>query len=191
MKCKQANSANIFFSISKFLLAYRSTVHATAGMSPSTLLMGRRIRTKLDLIYPSYHSQQERKGWEQLKSQGNVKQFTPTSPVLVRSYNTSNKWVSGEVTQRLGNMHYEVKVNGNIKKRLVDQLKPSMIDQSIQGNTGNSLLSESEIPYVPETTIMNNVPIVDSNSVLTPNTVVPRVLPERANRGKPPERLNL
>ena len=191
MKCKQANSANIFSSISKFLLAYRSTVHATTGMSPSTLLMGRRIRTKLDLIYPSYHSQQERKGWEQLKSQENVKQFTPTSQVLVRSYNTSNKWVSGEVKQRLGNMHYEVKVNGNIKKRHVDQLKPSMIDQSIQGNTGNSLLSESEIPYVPETTIMNNVPIVDSNSVSTPNTVVPRVLPERANRGKPPERLNL
>ena len=85
----------------------------------------------------------------------------------------------------------EVKVNGNIKKRHVDQLKPSMIDQSIQGNIGNSLLSESEIPYVPETTIMNTVPIVDSNSVSTPNTVVPRVLPERANRGKPPERLDL
>ena len=43
------------------------------------------------------------------------------SQVLVRSYSTSNKWVSGEVTQRLGNMHYEVKVNGNIKKCHVDQ----------------------------------------------------------------------
>ena len=59
----------------------------------------------------------------------------------------------------------EVKVNGNIRKRHVDQLKPSMIDQSVHGNTGNSLLSESEIPYVPETTVMNNAPIVDSNSV--------------------------
>ena len=85
--------------------------------------MGRRIRIKLDLIYPSYHSQQERKGWEQLKSQGNVKQFTPTSQVLVRSYNTSNKWVSGEVTQRLGNMHYEVKVNGNINDRSINSGK--------------------------------------------------------------------
>ena len=33
---------------------------------------------------------------------------------MVRSYNTPNKWVFGTIVSQLGNMHYEVNVNGNV-----------------------------------------------------------------------------
>lgn len=56
MRCRQATSRNISTNIYKFLLAYRTTPHATTGLTPSTLLMGRRIRNKLDLLLPDFEA---------------------------------------------------------------------------------------------------------------------------------------
>ena len=39
-------------TLATFLLRYRATPHATTGVPPSTLLMGRTLRTRLDLIKP-------------------------------------------------------------------------------------------------------------------------------------------
>ena len=173
MKCRQANSANIRSCISKFLLAYRTTEHAATCVSPSLLLMGRRIRTKLDLMYPRFLSDQEHKGWEQIKHQGKMRNFVPSEEVLISSYNTSNKWIPGKVTRELGNLHYEININGNGNvKRHVDQMRPSVIKQSNDGVTRN------------DTDEM--IPNVESNVESETN-----VLPERVNRGKPPERLDL
>ena len=38
--------------VQRFLFKYRVTPQATTGVSPAELLMGRRIRTHLDLLYP-------------------------------------------------------------------------------------------------------------------------------------------
>ena len=38
--------------VQQFLFKYRVTPQATTGVSPAELLMGRRIRTHLDLLYP-------------------------------------------------------------------------------------------------------------------------------------------
>lgn len=50
MKCRQATSFNVTSYINKFLLPYRTTPHATTEVPSSNLLMGRRLRNKLDLI---------------------------------------------------------------------------------------------------------------------------------------------
>ncbi len=39
--------------IPRFLFKYRVTPKATTGQTPAELLMGRRIRTHLDLLYPT------------------------------------------------------------------------------------------------------------------------------------------
>ena len=39
-------------TLSTFLLQYRSTPHATTGVSPSSLMLGCALRTRLDLIKP-------------------------------------------------------------------------------------------------------------------------------------------
>ena len=189
MKCRQANTANIAECIQKFLLAYRTTPHATTGMTPSNLLMGRRIRNKLDLMIPDFYSQQQCKGWKQLGHQGNVKHFTTSSPVWVRSYNTPNKWVPGEVSTEIGNLHYDVNVNGKLMRRHVDQLKPlevqkdgeSSLDQSSQNNVGeNSIVVE------------NDLSSFETSEVQMPQSpVARRVLPDRATRGIAADRLNL
>ena len=38
--------------LARFLLAYRNTPHSTAGEPPSHLFLGRRLRTRLDLLKP-------------------------------------------------------------------------------------------------------------------------------------------
>ena len=52
-KALRSNSeSNIELSISRFLLQYRITPHSTTNISPSEMLMSRRIRLKLDCIFP-------------------------------------------------------------------------------------------------------------------------------------------
>lgn len=45
--------------LSKFLFKYRVTPHTTTGRSPAELLMGRRLRTHLDLLHPDTSSKME------------------------------------------------------------------------------------------------------------------------------------
>ena len=46
------NSKNIDYNVNNFLLTYRVTVHATTDVASSQLLMGRTLRTRVDLIHP-------------------------------------------------------------------------------------------------------------------------------------------
>ena len=179
MKCRNADSTNVHSSISKFLMTYRTTPHATTGVAPSILLMGRRIRTKLDLMLPNFLSEQQSKGWKQLQHQGKVAEFKPSSPVMVRSYTTPNKWVPGTVTRQVGTMHYDVNVDGNVTKRHIDQLKPSWTDQP-QNSDQHS--PEESVPSTSDE--QPTVPSPQSSDAR-------RVLPERTSRGLPPERLDL
>ena len=40
-------------NVSKFLLKYRITPHATTSKSPAELTFGRQIKTTLDLLHPT------------------------------------------------------------------------------------------------------------------------------------------
>ncbi|KAK3895908.1 hypothetical protein Pcinc_000408 [Petrolisthes cinctipes] len=147
----------------------RTTEHAVTGLTPSNLLMGRRIRNKLDLLKPDYHAHQNQKKWKQLVPQ-KTPHYTTNSLVLVRSYGTTEKWVPGKIQNELGNLHSEVDVDGRILKRHVDQLLPSPV-------------KETHLDSVKQPNDIH-----DSNTVDTGGT---RVLPERKTRRVPPVRLDL
>ena len=46
-------------TLAVFLLQYRSTPHATTGLSPSTLFFGRSLRTRLDILKPDIGARSE------------------------------------------------------------------------------------------------------------------------------------
>ena len=49
----------------------------------------------------------------------------PEAAVLARDYNGPDKWVSGIIVHRLGQITYSIEMsNGRIVKRHTDQLKP-------------------------------------------------------------------
>ena len=52
-KAGQQRGISLDQALSTFLLRYRATPHATTGVSPSDLFLGRSLRTKLDLLRSS------------------------------------------------------------------------------------------------------------------------------------------
>ena len=62
---KQMEGDSLEEKLSRFLHKYRIAPHSTTGISPSELLMGKRLRSRLDLIYPDVSSQVEGKQWKQ------------------------------------------------------------------------------------------------------------------------------
>ena len=169
MKCRGATQSNVVSNISKFLLQYRATEHASTGQPPSFLLMGRRVRTKLDLMVPNFQAEQCNRGFKQMEKIGQVRQFKENETVLVRMYNDQVKWVPGVIKQKIGHLHYEVEIQGVIHKRHVDQLRS-------HGTGENSDSQNDSEPQQPA------VEIAEQSD---------RSKSGRCNRGIPPERLNL
>ena len=56
---------SISWKLAIFLLAYRSTPHALTGEAPAVLLMGRNIRTRLDILKPNLRKRVEDKQQDQ------------------------------------------------------------------------------------------------------------------------------
>ena len=62
---KKEKSGNMTSRLSKVLLAYRMTPQSTTGNSPAEMLLGRRPRTRLDLLKPNTAERVERRQQEQ------------------------------------------------------------------------------------------------------------------------------
>ena len=52
MKRSEGESVSLQRRVSRFLLRYRVTPHTTTQLSPAELMMGRKLRTRLDLLRP-------------------------------------------------------------------------------------------------------------------------------------------
>ena len=177
MKCKEATPSNVGSHISKFLLTYRTTPHASTGQAPSLLLMGRRLRNRLDLMTPSLQADQDLRSWNQVSRNEKVRHYAISTPVLVRIYDNKDKWQPGIVSQKVGDLHYDVEVNGHVTRRHIDQIRPHEFQ---------------ECPQVPqEIPIATNVNSQQPEPTDTNGSPSPRVLPPRVTRGIPPERMNL
>lgn len=50
MKCSRNEAGCVKKKLANYLLAYRSTPHCTTNKTPAKLMMGRELRTKMDLI---------------------------------------------------------------------------------------------------------------------------------------------
>ena len=109
--------------IARNLLIDRKTPHATTGKAPSVLLMGRKLRTRLDLILPSLQEHLKQKQCKVLERNDsrNVRSFTVGEKVLARYCQGKDKWVQGVIIEVLGSRHYMVQEFGSVRKQHIDQ----------------------------------------------------------------------
>jgi len=108
------------------LLAYRSTPHALTRETPAVLLMGRNIRTGLDILKPNLRKRVEDKQQDQelRLSHSPARKLELGQDAVARNYRAGNKWVPGIITAHSGPLSYEVKVTHNTAwRRPVDQLR--------------------------------------------------------------------
>ncbi|GBP47737.1 Uncharacterized protein K02A2.6 [Eumeta japonica] len=108
--------------VNKYLLSYRNSVHSTTGVSPAQLMLGRNVRTRLDLLCPrkdvpkhvtpapsaaNLTQSVSRSQISQSKYFGGKRKinFTVGDKVIVkRHYQNGNKykWLRGTLVKNLG-----------------------------------------------------------------------------------------
>ena len=152
MKAGERDEPTLSTRLSKFLLTYRSTPHATTNLSPSELFLKRKIRTRLDLLKPDTQRMVNTKQESQKKyhdQHAKARTFTVGQPVMIREYRSQTKWVPGIVKTQCGPLLYEIKLDdGRVAKRHADQMLPRSLSTDI---TSDSTTNDFDYSSTPST----------------------------------------
>ena len=105
-------------------MTYRVPPHSTTGTSPSELLMGRKLRTLLDAVYPSItgtvHRKQEEMA-ENYNKKSKVRCFHPGDKVYVKSHTQSApKWIPAIIREQSNDVMIFENEDGRVLRRHLD-----------------------------------------------------------------------
>ena len=127
--------------IARFLFQYRNTPHTTTGMIPAELLMGRRLRSRLDLIKPSLDQRvQDKQGHQKRQHDIHAKQrnLVEGERVYLKNHRSGDSWLPGEICKATGPVSYTVKMSdGSIVRCHQDHIR-SRIAEDPQPQTQQS-----------------------------------------------------
>ena len=111
-----------------FLLRNRCTPHSTTNQAPCDLFVGRRLRTRLDLLRPAQEDRVLRKQAQQKlhhDQHSRVRDLEPGQEVMARNFRPGATWLPAVVQKKLGPLTYLVKQReGKYCKRHIDHLRP-------------------------------------------------------------------
>ena len=179
--------------LQKFLFSYRNTPQKSTGRPPAELLMGRRLRTCLDLLKPDVRGKLDASNFKSQRQHDEKSQsrtFMENDPVWVQNPNGSGS-TSGKIFRRTGPLSYEVMIEGKRHRKHADQLRfrrvnfqlpPSADDVTDTGTeveTDHESEYEDALPNLPPT-----LPMFYPTSRAP--EVVPRAVPEPEMAVAPP-----
>ena len=130
-------------TLQEFLLSYRTTPHTLTGKTPSEMVFGRRVRTRMDLVRPNLKEKISRQSRGVLTPKG----FDVGDTVLARDYRGRNpSWMQAVITKVLTPVTYEVQVSINdtvvVWKRHVDQIRS--LDSRIFEQESHDMMNVSD-----------------------------------------------
>lgn len=138
--------------IESFLTTYRAIPNRSApdGKSPAELLLGRRIRTTMDLLLPPKDQAERHITDDYMQQQYNrkhgvkPKSFAAGDMIFVKLYRNNNAfdWTPGKIIERVGNSMYNIYVETQRRKQLIR----SHIDQ-IQARVPAKSTNDSQLPF--------------------------------------------
>ena len=117
---KKLVSGSIRDRLAKSLMAYRLTPQSTTGISPAELLLGRRPRSRLDLLKPHTAERVEDRQSKQKKQHDEracVQKLVVGEEVYVRNYHGGEKWLPGVIEKRTGPVSFLVKLSDGRDRR--------------------------------------------------------------------------
>ena len=120
VKGSAADADSLQTRLSRFLMVYRNTPHPATGKSPASMLMGRKLRSRLDLLQQSPQT-------DQLLTpnrSASTRVFTVGERVLARDFRPGKSWQLGVVQEKIGHLRYRVRSGDFLLKRHLDQLLP-------------------------------------------------------------------
>ena len=131
---KKESNGDMTARLAKILMAYRTTPQSTTGETPSQLLQGRRIRTRLDLIKPSVGERVEGCQWQQKMNHDPAvrqKTFSKGDMVYFRNFGTGQRWWPGVVQEQTGPLSFLIKLpNDQLVRRHQDHLRRRNVDEA-------------------------------------------------------------
>ena len=124
---KRSVNGNWELALAEWLLYQRKIPHSTTSVSPSELMLGRVIRSRLDLLHPDLQSRVQLKQLQQKlnhdPSVPRVLELNVGDTVYARNYGVGPTWSSGVIIGIDGPTSFVVKVDdGRIWRRHQDQL---------------------------------------------------------------------
>lgn len=153
IKKAQYENQNIMKALNRFLLYYRNTEHASTGETPALLLLGRRLRTRLDSLRPDRDARMKQIQQRQINNAAGAanRSVGPGEEVWYRQYLKGEKWLPGTVEKSLGQSNYKVvSEDGSLVHRHIDQLKRRSRRSLVYTNP-DAITSESRSPsFLPE-----------------------------------------
>nr|XP_050024602.1 uncharacterized protein K02A2.6-like [Dermacentor andersoni] len=178
---RKSTAASLGTTLGEFLLSYRNTPHANTGEAPATLLLQRRLRTRLDAVKPSLQQKVSTRQFIQtVRRKQRAREFAVGESVLVRNFRRGAKWLPGIVLGRTGSVSYRVHVEtgGGVFAWKRHQ------NHIIQAR-------DMDLPYIPEQRDDPEQPRPDSRDPVQPaSSSLPATAERRypARQRRPPDR---
>ena len=99
LRCTKDIGRTFQHRLAGFLLAYRITPHAMSNVAPCELLMNRKIRIRLDLLYPDVESQVAKRQKAMHDVHAKARDFLVDQQVMLLNLRDGPKWVPGVVVR--------------------------------------------------------------------------------------------
>lgn len=124
---KKSAGGSVETKLARALFSYRITPQSTTGRSPAELLLGRKLRSTLDLLHPDLQSRVQHKQWkqkEQHDQHAKGRSLQGGAPVYTKNFSFGPTWIPGTVEQVTGPVSCTVLLgSGQRVRRHVDHVR--------------------------------------------------------------------
>ena len=110
---KKVKDGSIQTRISRILFTYCITPQSTTGVSPAELLMGRRPKSRLDLLKPNVSDRVEKKQYQHKQDHdrsAKSRVFSTGQQVYVKNNGAGSVWLRGTIIETTGPVSFRVKL---------------------------------------------------------------------------------
>jgi transposase InsO family protein len=125
MEAAKDDVPDINLRLQRFLFSYRNTPHKSTGRPPAEMFMGRRLRSRLDLLKPDIRANLDSANYRQQlyhDRDSESRSFQQNDPVWILN-TTGVGYQPGKIHRRTGPLSYECKLNGRTVRKHADQLR--------------------------------------------------------------------
>ena len=147
---KKVKQGTLQSRIAQVLFAYRITPQGTTGVSPSELLLGRRPRSRLELLKPNLTAHVEDKQQQQKASHdtsAKMRVFQVGDLVYVKNHRQGPTWLCGKVIETTGPLSYRVQLEDErIWRCHQDHLRQRVNNSSESTQIPNTLIGAASPP---------------------------------------------
>ena len=127
LKASKNSELSLSHRLCNFLLTYRSSPHATTGVSPALLFLNREVRTRFDLLRPSPDAHIRGKQSTQKfhhDKHSRLHQFQLGQKVMVKNLHSGSKWIPAVIVELLGPLSYLIETaDKELWRRHIDMIK--------------------------------------------------------------------